>query len=83
MKLVTLLLSRIRGAWQGRFGLVCSTEAARARWTSSDWARVRAPVRHRDLALSEKDLVAQPVARQHSTTELSQRFSRIANRSRR
>jgi len=81
MKLVTLILSQISGAWQGRFVLESCAEAARARWTSSDWARVRAPVRHRDLALSEK--ATQWLSRLPANiqpTELCQRFPRIVNR---
>jgi len=81
MNPVTLLRTWISGVLQRRSGRSSFVEEERALWTSSDWARVRAPVRHRDMALSAKAtrwLSRLPTDIQ--PTELCQRFPRIVNR---
>jgi hypothetical protein len=55
--------------------------AARRGWSASDWARIRAPARHRDLTLSAK--ARRWLARfpdEMRPKELAERFPRIVNR---
>ena len=82
MNPVTLLRIWISGVFQRGSGRSSfAEEEERALWTSSDWARVRAPIRHRDMALSAKAtrwLSRLPTELQ--PTELCQRFPRIVNR---
>jgi len=81
MNLFRVWLDRICGAWQGRGASACSQDDERSGWTAADWERVRAPQRHRDLALSEKAMRwLERLPRDVYPTELCQRFPRIVNR---
>jgi hypothetical protein len=74
-------LDRIGGAWQRRDDCVPSAQDERRHWTASDWARVRAPQRHRDLVLSDQATRwLERLPRDMWPTELCQRFPRIVNR---
>ena len=81
MNPVTLLRIWISGVLQRLSDRSSFAEEERALWTSSDWSRVRAPVRHRDMALSER--ATRWLGRLPTDvrpTELCQRFPRIVNR---
>ena len=74
-------LDRICGAWQRRGGSASSADDERSGWTASSWARVRAPQRHRDLALSDKATRwLERLPDKMRPAELCQRFPRIVNR---